>query len=170
MYIRLAWRRRSLSLSPVVTAIAAVVAVVMSIGIGGPTLVVHSLWGSCVQIGAIQIRLAWPLHSFLVSCLDDTLKSRSVKHISMAPSQFWRVLLGLHAQIEKCKSDSHGSTAVCRCRQSSPPGLSLSPSSSALGSLGPLFMWIPFGAHAFKLERYREDQHGPARFLRVLLG
>ena len=96
-----------------------------------------------------------------MSCSDDTLKSRRVKRISMAPSQFWHVLLGLHAQIEKCKSESHGSTAVFRCRQSSPAGLSLSPSSSALGSLGTVLLLIPFGAQAFKVERYREDQHGP---------
>ena len=77
--IRLALPPRDLSLSPVVTAIAVGVSVVISIGIVGHTLVVDSLRGSCVLIGTIQGRSAWLLYSFFVSCLDDMHKSRNVK-------------------------------------------------------------------------------------------
>ena len=95
-----------------------------------------SFRGTSVKIGTIQKRLAWPLRK------DDTHKSRRVDYflfrhqgadIGLAPATT-SVCPRNHGFLDRLQT-SLGGTVVCEIEN----------------------LWIPFGEHPLKLERYRED-------------
>ena len=65
-------------MSPVVTTIAFVVAVVIITGIDGPVVIAETLRGCCVQVGSILRRSAWPLHSFFSGLIWMARTNREV--------------------------------------------------------------------------------------------
>jgi hypothetical protein len=94
-----------------------------------------SFRGTSVKIGTIQRSLAWPLRK------DDTLKSRRVDYFCsgtkarplVGSSENLRLPHGTTEFLESLRT-SLWASVVCEIRN----------------------LWIPFGEHPLKLERYRE--------------
>ena len=93
---------------------------------------------SSVKIGTVQRRLAWPLRK------DDTHKSRSDTSFFVAhPRAFSEVWCHCLVRLLLCGGVGDLSWGGHRHLETI--------------SLAVSFLWIPFGDHPSKLERYRED-------------
>ena len=131
-----------------------------------------SLRGSSVKIGTIQRRLAWPLRK------DDTHKSRSGNNFfdpytRDSSTELCHVLQLLHASYFALRPVAllapvpRKKTSTWQRRFSMRENLTMS-GKKALNSkawccmlrifdVHSKILWIPFGDHPLKLERYRED-------------